>query len=144
MPVYAEDLNYWKSGQSPPDSWIAKAKAELRAAGGKPGAELFGADGDGRAMFALEFELQGERYRAKWPVLQCRSPSPTSERAARVQAATMLYHDIKARCVAAKVLGARAAFLTFLLLPDGRTAGEASTPELAQRWPKLLPPPREE
>lgn len=140
-PPYAEDMNYWKSGQSPPDAWIGKAKLEILRAGGRAGAELFGDDGGGRAFYALEFELQGERFRIKWPVL----PSKTRNgRAARIQAATMLYHDVKARCVTAKVLGARAAFLTYLLLPDGRTAAEASTPELVDRFPKLPPPPREE
>lgn len=140
MTIYAEDLNYWKTGASPPDTWIAKA--EIRAAGGRVTAELFGADTSGRGMYALEFELPDpngkERYRVKWPVLPCRSPSAANERAARIQAATMLHHDIKSRCVAARVLGARAAFLTFLLLPDGRTAADASTPELAERYPKLL------
>jgi hypothetical protein len=139
--TYAEDVNYWQSSTTSPDTWLGKAKTEILRAGGRPGAELFGNDGQGRSAYMLEFELAGERYRAVWPVL----PSKTrNERAARIQAATMLYHDIKARCVAAKVLGGRAAFLTYLLLPDGRTAADASTPELAERWPKLLPPPPRE
>lgn len=142
--VYAEDVNYWRTGTSSPDTWIERAKNEIRVAGGRPGNELFGADGEGRAMYALEFELGGERYRVKWPVLPTRSKKPADQKAARIQAATMLYHDIKAKCVAAKVQGARAAFLSYLLLPDGRTAGEASTPELVDRYPRLLPPPREE
>lgn len=141
--VYAEDVNYWRTGVSSPDTWLAKAKAEIKTAGGKSGIELFGNDGAGRAMYVLEFDLGGERYRAKWPVLPSRAPGAANERAQRIQAATMLYHDIKAKCVAAKVLGARAAFLPFLLLPDGRTAGEASAPELAQRFPKLLSGARE-
>jgi hypothetical protein len=141
--VYAEEVNYWKTSQSSPDTWIGKAKAEILDAGGKPGTELFGNDGSGRAMFALEFTIAGERYRARWPVLPCRVRSATNERAARIQAATMLYHDIKARCVAAKVLGARAAFLTYFLLPDNRTAGEAAAPELVAQFPRLLALPEE-
>ena len=50
----------------------------------------------------------------------------------------MLYHDIKAKAVAAKVHGARAAFFQYLLLPDGRTAAQAAAPELTSLWPKLL------
>jgi hypothetical protein len=139
-PPYAEDLNYWKTGQSSPDTWVDRARGEIRAAGGKPGGDAIASDGQGRAAIWLEFELQGERYRIVWPVLASKTGN---QRAARIQAATMLYHDIKARCVAAKVLGARAAFLTFLLLPDGRTAAEASTPELAERYPRLLQAPSE-
>lgn len=142
--IYAEDLNYWKTGQASPDAWISKAKAEVQGAGGAVQSEVFGADATGRAMFALEFDLAGDRYRACWPVLPCRAPSAANERAARVQAATMLYHDIKARAVAARVLGARAAFLTFLLLADGRTAADASTPELADRMPRLLGAPAQD
>ena len=59
-------------------------------------------------------------------------------RAARIQAATMLYHDVKAKCVSAVALGTRASFLTYLMLPDGRTAAQASAPELEQVFPKLL------
>jgi len=145
--IYAEDLNYWKSGTSSPDTWITKVKAELRAAGGRIITEFFGADDSGRAGFALEFELHSpngkDRYKCQWPVLPCRVASTTNERAARIQAATALYHDVKARCVAAKVLGIRAAFLTFLVLPDGRTAAQAAAPELVERFPRLLPAPQD-
>lgn len=50
----------------------------------------------------------------------------------------MLYHDTKARCMAAKVLGSRAAFFNYLLLPDGRTAAQIAAPELLNLYPKML------
>jgi hypothetical protein len=133
--IYAEDVNYWKSGQSAPDTWIDKAKTEIRAAGGKTLSEAYGKDGTGRAAYLLEFAFGAERFRAVWPVLSSRAGN---ERAAKIQAATMLYHDIKAKCVAAKVHGVRAAFFQFLLLPDGRTAAQAAAPELSALYPKLL------
>lgn len=136
MTLYAEDVgNYWKSGTSAPDTWIDKAKKEIGSAGGKVLSEAFGRDETGRAAFLLEFSFGGERFRAIWPVLPSRTKN---ERAARIQAATMLYHDVKARCVSAKVLGARAAFFTYLMLPDGRTAAQAAAPELATAFPRLL------
>jgi hypothetical protein len=61
-----------------------------------------------------------------------------NELAARRQAATMLYHDTKAKCLSAVVLGTRIAFFSYLLLPDGRTAAEASFPELAEGIPDLF------
>ena len=32
--VYAEDVNYWRTGQSSSDKWINDAKREIKAAGG--------------------------------------------------------------------------------------------------------------
>ena len=46
----------------------------------------------------------------------------------------------KAKCISATVLGVRAAFFSYLALPDGRTAAEVSTPELAQSIPELFGP----
>ena len=134
--LYAEDVNYWKTGQTAPDAWIDKAKAEIKAAGGKAGAEAFGRDENGRAAYMLSFSFGGEQFRAVWPVLLTRTGK--DERAARIQAATMLYHDIKAKCVSAKVHGARAAFFQYLALPDGRTAAQVAAPELVDLYPKML------
>lgn len=134
---YAEDIgHYWKTSTSAPDAWIDKAKTEIRAAGGKVLSEAFGSDAEGRAAFMLMFSFGSEQFRAVWPVLPTRRAQDA--RAARVQAATMLYHDIKAKAVAAKVHGVRAAFFQYLALPDGRTMAQVSTPELAVTYPKLL------
>jgi hypothetical protein len=133
--IYAEDVNYWKTGTSSPDTWIDKTKAEIRAAGGSIGPEAFGNDGQGRAAYMLEFSFGRDRFRAVWPVLQSKTKN---DRAAKIQAATMLYHDVKAKCVAAKVHGVRAAFFQYALLSDGRTAAQAAEPELVKLYPKLL------
>ena len=133
--VYAEDVNYFKTGTSSPDTWLDNAKKEIRAAGGKTLSEAYGRDETGRAAYMLEFSFGAERFRAVWPVLKSRS---NNEKAARIQAATMLYHDIKAKCVSAKVHGAHAAFFQFLMLPDGRTAAQLAAPELSERYPKML------
>ena len=137
--VYAEDVNYWRTGQSSPDKWIDDAKREIKAAGGTVIGEAYGSEAStGRAAFMLEFEFAAERFRVVWPVLPTRTKNPAAERAARVQAATMLFHDVKARCVSAKVLGARSAFFSYLCLPDGRTAAQAASPELTALFPRLL------
>lgn len=134
--VYADDINYFKTSTVAPDTWIDKAKAEIKAAGGKAGSEAFGRDDTGRAAYMLSFSFGGEQFRAVWPVLPTRSGK--DERAARIQAATMLYHDIKAKCISAKVHGARAAFFQYLALPDGRTAAQVAAPELVNLYPKML------
>lgn len=141
--LYAEDVNYWKSGASSPDTWLQKAKKELTRVGGKVLGEGFLNDASmGRAAYLISFELEGQRYDIKWPVLASKGGN---EQAAQRQAATALYHDVKARCVAMKFHGARAAFLTYLVLPSGETAAEAANEELVKALPGMmrrLPPPR--
>lgn len=133
--VYAEDVNYWKTGTSAPDAWIDKTKAEIKAAGGKVLKEAFGSDDQGRSAYMLEWTFGADSFRAVWPVL----PSKTkADRAARIQAATMLYHDVKAKCVSAKVHGVRAAFFQYAVLTDGRTAAQAAEPDLLRLYPKML------
>jgi hypothetical protein len=138
---YADEVNYFKTGRAAPDAWIDKAKREIAVAGGKVLSEAFGRDENGRGAYLLEFSFGAERFRAIWPVLPVRRPQ--DERAARIQAATMLYHDIKAKCVSAKVHGARAAFFQYLALPDGRTAAQLAAPELSAAYPRMLAAPNE-
>ena len=125
--VYAEDLPYWQTGKSSPDVWIERTVRVLEALGGKMLGEAFGKDASGRAAFMLSTSIGGEVYRAIWPVMLSKTGN---EKSARIQAATLLYHDIKARAVSAKVLGNRAAFFTYLQLPDGRTPVEMSAQEV--------------
>ena len=89
----------------------------------------------GRSAYMMAFEIEGDKFKVIWPVLPSKRGN---ESAARRQATTMLYHDIKTKCLSAVVLGARAAFFSYLLLPDGRTAAEASLPELTEGIPDLF------
>ena len=134
-PRPAEALPYWQTSKISPDTWIDKAKREISRAGGKVLAEGFGADATGRSAFMLGFEIQGDRFRLTWPVTRSRSGLVASE---RIQAATMLFYDVKSRCVASRVLGSRVAFFSYLVLPDGRSAAELAVPDLAKAFPALL------
>jgi len=135
---HAEEVNYWKTSKSSPDAWIDRAKRQIEQLGGVVLAEGFGSESTtGRSAFMLAFGIGGDRFKITWPVLPSKGGN---ERAARVQAATMLYHDVKARCISATVLGSRAAFFSFLLLPDGRTTAEISIPEFAQIAPLVFSP----
>jgi hypothetical protein len=133
--MYAEDVNYWKTSRTSPDVWLEKAKREIAKAGGETLAEGFGSDNSGRAAYMLAFKFSDEHFKAVLPVLPTKS---VDVRAARIQATTMLFHDVKAKSISAKVLGTRVAFFSYLLLPDGRTAAEVSAPELLEAMPKLL------
>ncbi len=137
MEIYAEDINYWKTGRTSPDGWIEKAKTQIEKLDGQVLAEAFGSElTTGSSAYMLGFEIQGNKFKAIWPVLPTKSGA--DKKAARIQAATMLYHDIKVKCIAASVKGAKAAFFEYLMLPDGRIAAEASDKELLDGIPTML------
>lgn len=131
---YAEDLNFWKTGRSSPETWVTRAKKQIETLGAKIEAEAFGAD-DTKAAYMLGFSINGEKFSIVWPVMQSWRGDIF---AARVQAATMLYHYTKSVCLYAVVVGPRAAFFAHLILPDGSRAAQLSVPELIERVPKML------
>lgn len=133
---FAEDVNYWQTSRTSSDTWIDNAKKEIKTAGGKIRGEGFVSEElTGRSSFLLAFELGGEQFKVLWPVLKSKTKN---ERAARIQAATALYHEVKAACVKAKFLGARAAFFAYLMLPGGQTVSEVGSQELVRALPQLL------
>jgi hypothetical protein len=126
--AYAEEVNYWQTGRSSPDTWIDRAKGQIEALGGKVLGEGFGSDASGRAAFMLAFGIKADSFKIIWPVLKSHRGN---HQAARIQAATMLYHYIKSVCLYAVVAGPRAAFFPHLLLQDGRVASETANEEIA-------------
>ena len=132
---YAEDIgHYWMTGSSSPDTWIDKAKKLIQEVNGEILAEGYGSMGS-QSAYMLAFKVKEDKFKVIFPVLQSRAGKTE---AAKRQAATMLYHDIKAKCMVASVLGVKAAFFAYLMLPDGRTASELAEPELGQAFPLLL------
>lgn len=133
--LYAEDLNYWQTSKVAAGTWIERASELIRKLpGGMVHAYAFGGS-EGRQAHMLAFKIGQDNYKLVWPVLESRTKNV---KAANTQAATMLYYDVKHRCILAKVFGARSAFLSSLLLPDGRTAAEATGAELLSDLPLLL------
>lgn len=132
---YAEDVgHYWQTSRTAADTWIDRAKQLIKDMGGEVIADGFGS-AHGRAAFMLAFKFKDQRYKVTWPVLPTHSGS---EAAAKTQAATMLYHDVKAKAMSASVLGVEVAFFSYMMLPDGRVTSELANPELAEVFPKLL------
>ncbi len=133
--IYAEEVNFWHTSQSSTDKWLERTKRQIEGLGGKVLAEGFGSNHEGKAAFMIGFEIESDKFKIVWPVL----PSKGGEEgAARRQAATMLYHYTKGICLYAVVVGARAAFFSHYLLPDGRTAGQVADKELLAAVPKML------
>lgn len=135
---YAETVNYFRTSKSSASTWLARARAEIVKVGGDILGYASGFDViHNRAAHMLAFQIGVDNFKLVWPVLPSESGD---ERAAEIQAATMLYHDVKARCVSAKVLGGRAAFFSYLMLPDGRSASQVAAPELLEALPTFLRP----
>jgi hypothetical protein len=136
--MYADDLNYWQTSKSSPDVWIDRAKKQIEELGGKIEGEGFGMNGEGRAAFMIGFSIKGDAFKIIWPVMKSYKEN---ERAARVQAATMLYHYVKGVALRAVVCGPRDAFFSHLMLPDGRVASQVAGDEilgLADLFPKQI------
>jgi hypothetical protein len=132
---YAEDVgHYWQTSQNSPDAWMERAKKIIQDLDGEILADAYGSS-SGNAAFMLAFKIKGQNYKVVWPVLPTYSGK---EGAAKRQAATMLYHDVKAKAMTASVLGVEVAFFSYMMLPDGRVSSELAKPELAEAFPKLL------
>jgi len=136
MKIYsAEELNYWQTSRSSPDSWIDKAKRQIQSLGGKVEAEGFGQDSEGKAAFMIGFSLNGDGFKIIWPVMKSKTGN---ERAARIQAATSLYHYVKGVCLYAAVVGPKPAFFGHLMLPDGKIASQLASDKLAEMIPRIV------
>lgn len=120
---FAEDIkHYWQTSRESPDTWLLRARKQIERLGGNVLAEGFGSAED-REAYMLGFEIDGQKFKIVWPVLPSKKGNTL---AARRQAATMLYHDVKAKSISASVLGTRKAFFSYLLLPDGRAVQDAA------------------
>lgn len=131
---YAEDVNFWKTGKGSPDSWIEKAIRQIEALGGEVEGEGFMGKGS-EGAYMLGFHINGDQFRMQWPVLESKTGD---NMAARRQAATMLYHTVKMKCLAARVLGAKAAFMESFLLPNGKTVLQLTDSEQSAAGSALI------
>lgn len=120
--IYAEDVNYFQTSKTHAETWVIRAKKEItNLPTGRVTGEAFMTLAN-KSVFVLMFNIGGDNYKVEWPVLQSRRGN---DKAAKVQAATLLYHDVKHRCVLTKVFGAKTAFIGFLVLPDGKTINDS-------------------
>jgi hypothetical protein len=123
--IYADDISYWKTSKNSADHWMAKTKKMIIEHGGIVISDLCGTI-NGRTAFMINFELENDHYRITFPCLPTRHGE---ELPAKIQAATLIYHEVKSRIMASLVLGNRSAFFQYLMLPSGRTASEEVDPQ---------------
>jgi len=132
---FGEDIgHYWQTSQRSPENWIDLTCKLIESLGGTVLTEGFGRTED-RAAFMLSFSFGEDKFKVVWPVLPSRTEKAA---AARRQAATLLYHDIKAKAMTASVLGTKLAFFSYMMLSDGRVTTELANPELSDAFPLQL------
>ncbi len=124
---YADTVRCFKTGNAEPGTWIEKTETMLRRLGATA-VDHAALKVSGVYTFIFSFQVGNEVFRVAWPVLPVKDKR--DEKAAIRQAATLLHHECEARCLAAVIQGVRAAFIGYLVLPDGHTVMEASNPEL--------------
>lgn len=131
--VFAEDINYWQTSRTSPAAWLEKSARLVTLAGGQVLMHAVGNDPfTNRESYALIFGFEGDRFKVVWSALPLKKSTENKELAAKRQAATLLYHEVKSRCMIAKVKGFRQAFFAHFMLPDGRVASEVSSSELME------------
>lgn len=132
----AEDVNYWKTSQASADSWIDRITKMLDRHGGRVVSTIIGHKNDMAAIMFV-FELDSSMFKIVWPILDTRDGEVNSL-AARRQAATFIWHDVKARLMNRQVWGGRKAFLAYLL-PEGSTNSlmEMSDQDITRLLPDL-------
>ena len=122
MTMQAEDMNYWKTSKSSMSTWLDRLTKQIEDVGGEVYIKATGRNPTtGLAAVMVNFQIGDDVFKIVWPILESRTDNL---KAATVQAATLMFHDIKARCMSAKILGARTAFFAYYMLPDGRSAAE--------------------
>lgn len=132
----ARSMNYFNSGKSAPDVMLENAINLITENGGEFLGDVYGRDATtGREAFMVHFKAAGQEYKIVWPILP---HEPGDRLAAKRQAATMIFHDVKAKMVAAQVLGFRVAFFGQLLLPDGTLAANLTTDRLETILPAVV------
>lgn len=124
MPPFAEKLSYWKTSRSGADTWIERACDEITKINGRVIRSAIGEE-NGTTVFMIEFIIKNDTFFATWKSLEPQVKNQVNLRAAKVQAATALYHHIKDTCIAAAWMGDyRSAFLPWLKSPEGMTVGQ--------------------
>lgn len=134
---YAETLNYWKTSKVSPQAWLDKAESLIEEFGGTVHVVAKGKQAD-RTAYMIEFSFPPDQYRAIWPVLPTKGKDTL---AAERQAATMLFHDLKARAMRVAVMGPRTTFIDYLMLESGETVAQVSNAQLSSALPTALLPP---
>lgn len=124
---YAEDQSYWKTSKSGIESWLDKTEKLIESVNGIIDTRIVGKSG-GKEAIMFGFSIGSDHFKILWPVLPTKKE--TDKSAALRQAATMIYHDTKARLLRIKIFGPRVVFSDWLLLGNGKTIAELNSGDI--------------
>ena len=134
LPI-ANEMPYWKSGTSSPDSWFDKVENLIEKYGGTIHSRVVARSGHNEGIM-IGFTIAGESFKLTWPVLPPKNPN--DRLAATRQAATMIYHDTKARVNRLAIFDPKVVFADWLLLENGRTIAENPNTNIAQHLSGMI------
>lgn len=123
--IYAEDLPYWKTSKSGVETWLDRTEKLLTEIKAIVHTRIVGKS-MGREGILIGYTINDEEFRISWPVLSTKKEGDSS--AALRQAATMIYHDTKARVNRIKIFPPRVVFSDWLLI-EGKTLAESNEEE---------------
>jgi hypothetical protein len=118
---YAETMPYWKTSKSGIENWLNKTEKLIEGIGGRVDTRIVGKSG-GKEGIVFGYFIENDPYKISWPVLPTKKSEDSG--AASRQAATMIYHDTKARINRLAIFGARVVFSDWLIGQDGKTIAE--------------------
>jgi len=117
----AESMPYWKTSKSGVESWLDKTEKMILDCDGVVHTRINGKFGEIEAIM-IGFKIGEDDFKLIWPALQTKTDKDRPS-AAR-QAATMVYHDTKARINKIKIFGPKIAFFDYLVLENGKSVSE--------------------
>lgn len=117
----AESMPYWKTSKSGVETWLDKTEKMITDVSGNVHTRINGKS-KGVEAIMFGFTIGADEFKILWPVLPVKNPKdkPSAQR----QAATMLWHDTKARINRIKIFGPKITFFDYLVLDNGKSVSE--------------------
>lgn len=129
---YAETVNYWNTGRRDAATWLEDSFNMVHGIGGNP--HGYQINRGNSPCIAMRFDIAGRMYNIVWPILPTKGKN--NDKATQRQAATFIFHEVKACVLRAKVLGVERAFIQYLSLGNGLTVQDFA---ISERLQLMLP-----
>ena len=118
---YAETMPYWKTSKSGVETWLDKTEKMIIDISGDVHTRINGKS-NGIEAIMFGFRIASDEFKLLWPVLPVKEEKDKAS--AQRQAATMIWHDTKARINRIKIFGPKITFFDYLVLDNGKSVSE--------------------
>lgn len=138
---FGEDIgHYWRTSKKDAGYWLNSVRDMIVSIPGCKVLKKVDYEENDQNFFLVEFTVGLDWFKIIYPVLPVRQLK--DREAARVQAVTLMFHEVKSRMMLIKIFGIHYAFLNYLVADNGKTVSQMAVPELA-KLPILLDAPRQ-